>query len=367
MTNLPEFKRMNFFTGFFTTANDWEDGQAYFVEKRKLHNRRLHTPGVLHGEGEELKIQATVGLKYQVLPGAALDANGNEIYLGSSRELGLVPDELSLPRVVYIAVSYHEEDSDYAENVDAKEYSGFTRVAEIPRIEVKTTQPDNETWIELARIDLQAGVEGISNPADPSHPGPNEIDRRHVVWAGSVGIAEPGLSTADVGEIGQHMTDTRRDFAALGLRFPVISIVDVRHAALTIDMLARSDSLPFDRVPDVLAVLAAVEGDVGQELGLAYPALVTKSEFIAYQTAVDALHEALREGGEHQVLLTRQAAVAEAARELSEVVVRAPVADAGESSTINTTGSEATVLLDGSKSQAFGDHVIATYRWDKRS
>ena len=31
------FKRLNFFKGFFTTAEDWEQGQHYHVEKRKLH------------------------------------------------------------------------------------------------------------------------------------------------------------------------------------------------------------------------------------------------------------------------------------------------------------------------------------------
>ena len=36
-----EFKRLNFFTGFFTTAADWTDGETYHLEKRRLHNRAL--------------------------------------------------------------------------------------------------------------------------------------------------------------------------------------------------------------------------------------------------------------------------------------------------------------------------------------
>lgn len=367
MINLPEFKRMNFFTGFFTTANDWEEGQSYHIDKRKLHNRSLHTPGIMRGERDELSIQAIAGLRYRVLPGSALDANGNEIYLGSARELELKPGELSLPRVVYIAIRYGEEDTDYVENVDAREYSGFTRVAEIPRIEVVTTQPDNESWIELARINLESGVSAISNPVDPSQPGPNEIDRRHVIWAGSVGIAESRLATDDIDEISQHMLDTRRDFAALAARFPVISIADTRNAALTIDMLVRSDSLPLDRIADVIAVLAAVEQDAGQELGRDYPALVARSEFTVYQDAVAALLQALREGEQVQALITRQAAVAEAARELSEVIIKAPVANAGNDSLIETTQSEARATLDASASQAFGDHALTNFIWSKKN
>ena len=45
-----QFKRLNFFTGFFTTVDkSWNDGETYHIEKRKLHNRTLHRPGILQG------------------------------------------------------------------------------------------------------------------------------------------------------------------------------------------------------------------------------------------------------------------------------------------------------------------------------
>lgn len=46
------FQRLNFFTGFFTTADDWNQGQEYHLEKRKLHNRGLHTAGVIDPDPE---------------------------------------------------------------------------------------------------------------------------------------------------------------------------------------------------------------------------------------------------------------------------------------------------------------------------
>ena len=46
-----EFKRLRFFTGFFTTARDWEAEQNYHLEKLKLHNGGLHTPGIIHAWG----------------------------------------------------------------------------------------------------------------------------------------------------------------------------------------------------------------------------------------------------------------------------------------------------------------------------
>ena len=52
------FKRVNFFTGFQTTADDWNELVRYDVEKRKLHNRLFHGPGVLAGERGGLKVTA---------------------------------------------------------------------------------------------------------------------------------------------------------------------------------------------------------------------------------------------------------------------------------------------------------------------
>ena len=43
------FKRINFFKGFLTTEHDWNDAEAYHIEKRKLHNHLSHAPGVVQG------------------------------------------------------------------------------------------------------------------------------------------------------------------------------------------------------------------------------------------------------------------------------------------------------------------------------
>lgn len=369
MADLAEFKRLNFFTGFFTTARDWTDGQDYHLAKRRLHNRGLHTPGVIRGEAQELRVEAVEGaqpgrLEVRVLPGAALDGAGNDIYLGQARSIAIDPGAYTLPQLVYITINYDERPADYVENVEAKQYSGHTRTEESPRLEVTTTHPDNQTRLELARIDLQPGVTRISNPEDPANPRGNEIDRRQVVWAGSVVVAEPErLSTAMLERLILLMGRTRRDFAALAGRFPVPSAGDVRHAALTVEILGRIGRLVDERLPDVLAALAVTEQDAGQEIGAASPVVTTMPEFQAYQTAVADLRRALREGQGLDTLLNRQDAVAEAARELSEVVVEPPVASAGPDHAATTTGDEATVTLDATGSQAFGGRQIVRYGW----
>ncbi|MBW2123523.1 MAG: hypothetical protein JRH07_17015 [Deltaproteobacteria bacterium] len=364
MINITEFKRLNFFTGFFTTADDWTQGQNYHMEKRMLHNRGLHTPGIFRGERDDLRVEAAGGFNIRVLPGAALDGAGREIYLGQPGTLTIHPDAYSLPQPVYVAIRYEESETDRVENVQAPQYSGYTRVAEIPRLEITTSQPDNRLRLELARIVLQPGAPGIANPVDPDNPGGNEIDRRYVVWAGSVGTAERPLPPAVMEEVVQLMGRKRRDFAALARAFPVPSAEDVRHGALVLEMLARTGSIHPENLPAVLAALAAVEQDVGQEMGTAHPGVVATPEYQAYEAAVSLLITSLREGAEIGLLLTREDAVAEAAREISEIVIQPPVAEAGADRTALTPGDTARIALDASGSHAFGGHEITRYEWE---
>jgi hypothetical protein len=369
MGDNAEFKRLNYFTGFFMTAADFTAEQGYFQGKRRLHNRGLHTPGVIRGERQSLKVEAAGGLTVRVLSGAALDGQGNEIYLGEPRTLAIDPGDYTLPRLVYVAIAYHEELTDHVENVEAPQYSGDTRVAETPRVQVTAIAPDNRTWLELARIDLQPGVTAIANPADPDNLKGNEIDRRYVVWAGAVGVVRPEdlLSPDLLARLIQLMERKRRDFAALAGRFPVPSADDVRHAALTVELMARIGCLRPEQLPGVLATIAAIEQDVGQEFGAAHPGLTTSPEYQAYQAAVAALLTALRDGMGLDAVLNRQDAVAAAARELSEIVLQAPVADAGPDQTSTTSGNEGTVTLDASASRAFGGRQIKSYRWDVKT
>src|SRR5918992_1518269 len=103
MTTPTEFKRLNFFTGFFTTAADWTEGQQYHLAKQELQVEPV-------GGGDSLSVR--------VLPGTAIDGNGNDIYLGTPRILTIVPGE-TLPQLLYISVRYAERNTDYVENVEA--------------------------------------------------------------------------------------------------------------------------------------------------------------------------------------------------------------------------------------------------------
>ena len=534
MNTLPKFKRLNFFTGFFTTAEDWEEGQAYHVEKLKLHHHGLHRPGII--QGLEVKQNPAGGLNVQVTPGVALDSAGNLIVLADTRPLPVkLPDPP--PALVYVVIEFNETETDYIANAMDPDYSGYSRCAEQPVVTIMTSQPDNQlklelaritlgpgvtgfvepvdpanpqaneinrchvleagsvdrirdkkldalkerlehlhkyhleqqqrhnrglfkagimrgmldefrvvpaggltvdvkpgvaldgegheiylddsapltleapqatarfyiavkyqddfdqylkkldkpfagtyrtaqvgivatkpdsqTWLELARIDLEAGATEVLLPADPGAPQPNELDRRGVEWAAALAVVAPKLPTALRERIAQLMRDKRRDFGALATRFPVPSAADVRQAALNLETLARNDSLKAENLSEVLTMLAALEQDVGQEIGAAYPPGVAKPEYEDYVAAVTALHDALHAGEHIDVVLNCQAAITMAARELAEVIFQAPTADAGPDQTVTSSDDEATVTLDASESQAFDDQEIVTYRWEK--
>ena len=70
-----------------------------------------------------------------------------------------------------------------------------------PHLRITTRKPDNRTWLELARINLQPGVTEISDPADPDNPGGNQINQNHVLSAGAVGVVE---ATDDGGDAAPH-------------------------------------------------------------------------------------------------------------------------------------------------------------------
>lgn len=353
MADFTPVKRMNFFIGFFTTADDWNEGQAYHLDKRSLHNRGLHTPGIIRGEGDELSVEQTTGLNLTVLSGAALDAEGNLIYLDGSYPLRIDAPDSSV-EWFYVTISCEDRLDNYVDNVENPEYSGHTRVAEIPIIEVLTEVPADR--LELARIRLDRSARGASI---------SEINRDHVMWAGAVGLAEPSLSPDDLEALTLAMQVTRENFAALASRFPVPSAVDVRQAALTVQMLAETGNLRQEHVPVLLRIIGEVEQDVAHEFEAAeiYSAVTESTEFEAYVEAVDALLE-----GESR--LVEQDLVALSALELSQVVLlhELPVADTGFSggaTTVTTSGDEATVTLDARDSQAFDGREIESYRWRK--
>lgn len=195
-----QFRRMNFFKGFFTHAEDWQAGQEYHNQKRSLHNKTLHRPGIVRNFLGELDVEASEdGTSLYIRPGCAVDAEGRDLYLGAAVTLPVAPQDYTPPTTIYVCLEYDEEKTDRRENVANPEYSGHAFVTEQPRVYVSEEKPAKSGGaIELARVTLARGKAKVLNASEPDQPGPNEIDRRHVSHAGAV-VGQLGIR--DLGEM----------------------------------------------------------------------------------------------------------------------------------------------------------------------
>src|SRR5258708_20104449 len=193
MAEQANFKRINFFEGFFTTDEDWNAAEGYHLEKRRLHNRVLHTPGVVPVEGGGLKVQARGrgDLSFEAAPGYGVDGRGNELVLRDPAVKVIEADKLKLPQTVYVAMKYYEEPTDFIAYKENPRFKGHRRIEEKVKVEVMAREPDGVEAIELGRVRLGEGVHEIRAPIYPPVPGPSEIDLRSVPVAGHAGSPAP--------------------------------------------------------------------------------------------------------------------------------------------------------------------------------
>ena len=184
-----EFKRLNYFKGFFIQAEDCQSGEEYHIEKRKFHNTFLHTPGIAYGCLDNLKVTASADrFDSSIFIGAgyAIDGEGHDLYLPKLEQLKVVPEKYSPPATIYVTIRYYDEPINERINTANPEYTGCAFIKEKPVIEITKDEPDNNNVIELARIRLTKSARKITNPEDPDKPCDNEIDTTHVKKAGAV-------------------------------------------------------------------------------------------------------------------------------------------------------------------------------------
>src|SRR5215210_8046789 len=99
-----EIKRLNYYNSQFLVEKDFNDEQLYHKQMRRLHNRALHTWGIVEG----LQVGRVPNEnKVTVSPGIAIDRLGQEIVLTKS------PDAISLDGYdaeaqVYITIKYSD-------------------------------------------------------------------------------------------------------------------------------------------------------------------------------------------------------------------------------------------------------------------
>jgi len=327
---LQGFKRINFFKGFLTTERDWNDAERYHIDKRRLHNRMMHSPGIIYGYAGDLRVTARArgDLSVEVQPGYAIDGIGNDLMVHDATIRNINLEEFKLPQTIYIVLRYYEELTDFIAYKENLEYKGHRRVLESCKVELSQTEPDINREVELARIHLEKGVNRIRDARDPAAPGANEIDMRFVQKGGLAGSVLPGQMRHRLENLLQQVRRGAIEYTRRG----VISAHDVVQACNTALMLMYVNLVDLRCVFDIFKLVIETEAELALDVDVHHPTIAQKKEFSEYRRQVEILRGLLAENKNNveafQNLIAYQAKCAEIAA--SAVAGEKPVIAAPE-------------------------------------
>ncbi len=289
------FKRINFFRGFLTTEEDWNSATAYHVEKHRMHNRMLHGFGVVPGFLGELRVQARGKgeLAVEILPGLAVDGDGNEIFVPDPEIKAVNPLDYKLPQTIYVVAKYYEEMTDFIAYKENLEYKGHRRIAEVSRIELHVVEPEPADGVELARIALEPGVKRLTDGRDPRKPSTNEIDLRFVPFAGAVGTHIPTHLLAELADL---LKETCEVYGHITHKESVTTAGDSLHAAITLHMMLRSRIIDMWNLFDMWDDILWLQWGFVEQIEADRPDISSRKEFASYKRHIELLRDFSREG-----------------------------------------------------------------------
>jgi len=309
------FKRINFFKGFLTTEKDWNDAERYHIDKRRLHNRMLHSPGIVYGYAGDLKVTARArgDLSVEVQPGYAIDGMGNDLMIFDAAIRNINLEEFRLPQTIYVVLRYYEELTDFIAYKENLEYKGHRRVLESCRVELSQTEPDITREVELARIYLEKGVNRVRDARDPADPKANEIDMRYTPKGGLSGSTLPPHLRLRLETLLWQVRRGALEYTRRG----VIAAHDVVQACNTALMLLYANLIDLRNVFDIFRLVIDTEGELALDVDVHHPNIAQKKEFSEYRRQVEILRGLLAEGknnmDSYMNLLAYQAKCAEIA------------------------------------------------------
>ena len=288
------FKRINFFKGFLTTEHDWNDAERYHIDKRRLHNRLMHAPGVVFGYTGDLKVVARArgDLSVEIQPGYAVDGQGRDLMLWDAEIKTLVLEEYKLPQTVYVVLRYYEQETDFIAYKENASYKGHRRILEGCKVEVSQTSPDIREEIELCRILLDRNATRIRDARDPNDPKANEIDLRYVPRAGVIGSwLDPTLRI----RLAIMLERLRRMLLAMARDNKVGTAHDALSGVIAAQTLHTADLLDNRNGHEVLNMLCALQDELVKDVEVNHPQLGQKKEFGNYKKQLDILKGLLSE------------------------------------------------------------------------
>lgn len=285
-TTERNYKRLHFFRGFRTTEKDWNEGERYHVDKRRLHNRMLHGPGVVgHALGGfRVSARSQGQLAVEVQSGYAIDGQGNDLFLFEPEIKQFSPADFKLPATVYLVARYVEEFTDFISYKENLDFKGHRRIAESVKIEWSVTEPDIQTEVELCRMMVTKDVKRILDARESLAPDANELDLRFVPQAGVVGSF---LTPAMQWELLELIRKSKEVYALLFHKMGVLTASDVLHSFITLEMLLHARMIDLRNVFPIYQVLLRQQLALVADLEANHPHISAVRDFANYKKQVE--------------------------------------------------------------------------------
>ena len=161
-----EIKRLNYYNSQFLVEKDFNDEQLYHKEMRRLHNRALHTWGIVSG----LQVEKVANeCKVTVTPGIAIDRLGHEVVL-AERPVTLKLDEFDTETPVFVTIRYKDvtDPADKDRSDTQTEGERYNRWTERPEVKASATDPGAAPEVLLAVVKLDGKLDGKKAVAEVS-------------------------------------------------------------------------------------------------------------------------------------------------------------------------------------------------------
>jgi len=318
-TEVKGFKRINFFKGFLTTEHDWNAAEKYHIDKRALHNRVMHSPGVVLGYAGDLRViaRARGDLSVEVQPGCAIDGQGHDLVLWDAVIKNFNPEEYRLPQTLYLVLRFAEELTDFIAYKENLEYKGHRRILEKTTVEISQTEPDIGREVELCRIYMEKGATRIRDARDPADPRANEIDMRFVPRAGVAGSRLEPPMRLRMEAVLWGLRKAALEYA----RRNVISALSITQSTNSALMMNSSNMVDMRNVFDVFHLLVESEGELCLDVDVNHPNIAQKKEFSDYKRHVEILRGLIAEGKNNMEAFTNLLAYQSKASEVAAAAV----------------------------------------------
>ncbi|MCH9010343.1 MAG: DUF4159 domain-containing protein [Chloroflexi bacterium] len=169
--------------GMVVDVTAWNAAHDYHTVHQLRHNISMHRPGIT--SGLEVVAWDPPDNSIVINPGIALDSEGHTVVVADAQRFQLQTNE---PGMLYLILQYREVPAGEGRGASDSDGGPTNSVIEAYRLEERRELPE-DSYIELARIDVSGDGSTITDSLNVVNPTANEIDLRYRQLSGPRPIA----------------------------------------------------------------------------------------------------------------------------------------------------------------------------------